>query len=247
MKAPDKTNEELCLLAQQGNAVAADQLVRQCLPFIRQQANRLWLRMGLEGKTAVMDQEDLVQEGCIGLLNAVPLFDSALEMKFLTFAGKLIYRSMLNAIVAVMSSFEVASQRTGGSFQILNAPIRDEERMTLEETIADESDLSPEQRALKAEVLRELYSGMNQLPERELCYVLYRYGFLDSEEHTLTETARHFHLSESRARGIEGTALAHLRDSMPNTFFVNGKLISDEVFTKTILALFEKRNHGQFI
>ena len=247
MKAPDKTNEELCLLAQQGNAVAADQLVRQCLPFIRQQANRLWLRMGLEGKTAVMDQEDLVQEGCIGLLNAVPLFDSALEMKFLTFAGKLIYRSMLNAIVAVMSSFEVASQRTGGSFQILNAPIRDEERMTLEETIADESNLSPEQRALKAEVLRELYSGMNQLPERELCYVLYRYGFLDSEEHTLTETARHFHLSESRARGIEGTALAHLRDSMPNTFFVNGKLISDEVFTKTILALFEKRNHGQFI
>ena len=95
MKAPDKTNEELCLLAQQGNAVAADQLVRQCLPFIRQQANRLWLRMGLEGKTAVMDQEDLAQEGCIGLLNAIPIFDSALEMKFLTFAGKLIYRATM--------------------------------------------------------------------------------------------------------------------------------------------------------
>ena len=149
-----------------------------------------------------------------------------------------IYRSMLNAVVAVMSSFEVASQRTGGSFLILNAPIRDEERMTLEETIADESNLSPEQRAIKAEVLRELYSGMNQLPERERCYVLYRYGFLDSREHALTETASHFHLSESRARGIEETALTHLRDSMPNTFFVNGKLISDEVFTKTILALF---------
>ena len=247
MKAPDKSNEELCLLAQQGNAVAADQLVRQCLPFIRQQANRLWLRMGLEGKTAVMDQEDLVQEGCIGLLNAIPIFDPALELKFLTFAGKLIYRSMLNAIVAVMSSFEVASQRTGGSFQILNAPIRDEERMTLEETIADESNLSPEQRALKAEVLRELYSGMNQLPERERCYVLYRYGFLDSEDHTLTETAKHFHLSESRARGIEETALAHLRDSMSHTFLANGKLISGEVFTKTILALFEKRDCGQFI
>ena len=247
MKAPDKTSEELCVLAQQGNTSAADQLVRQCLPFIRQQANRLWLRLGLEGKTAVMDQEDLVQEGCIGLLNAIPIFDHTLEMKFLTFAGKLIYRSMLNAIVAVMSSFEVASQRTGGSFQILNAPIRDEERMTLEETIADESNLSPEQRAIKAEVLRELYSGMNQLTERERCYVLYRYGFLDSEDHTLTETTNHFHLSESRARGIEESALIHLQDSMPHTFLVNGKLISGEVFSKTILALFEKRNHGQFI
>lgn len=247
MKAPDKTNEELCVLAQQGDEDAADQLVRQCLSFIRQQANRVWLRMGLEGKTAVIDQEDLVQEGCIGLLNAIPVFDSNLEMKFLTFAGKLIYRSMLNAVVAVMSSLEVASQRTGGSFLILNAPIRDEERMTLEETIADESNLSPEQRAIKAEVLRELYSGIDQLPERERSYVLYRYGFLDSEEHTLTETARHFHLSESRARGIEENALARLQASMPHTFFVNGKLISDEVFSKTILALFEKRDRGHFI
>ena len=57
MRAPDKANEELCVLAQQGDAEAADRLVRQCLPFIRQQASRLWLRMGLDGKTAVMDQE----------------------------------------------------------------------------------------------------------------------------------------------------------------------------------------------
>ena len=247
MKAPDKTNEELCVLAQQGDAEATDQLVRQCLPFIRQQANRLWLRMGLEGKTAVMDQEDLVQEGCIGLLNAIPIFDHTLEMKFLTFAGKLIYRSMLNAIVALNATFEIAEQRKGFAIQNLNATIREEDRLTLQETVADESDLSPEQRAIKAEVLRELYSGMNQLPERERCYVLYRYGFLDSEDHTLTETANHFHLSESRARGIEETALTHLRDSMPNTFFVNGKLISGEVFSKTILALFEKRDRRLFL
>ena len=247
MKAPDKSNEELCVLAQQGDADAADQLVRQCLPFIRQQANRLWLRMGLEGKSAVMDQEDLVQEGCIGLLNAIPIFDPALEMKFLTFAGKLIYRAMLNAVVALNATFEIAEQRKGIAIQNLNATIREEDRLTLQETVADESDLSPEQRAIKAEVLRELYSGMNQLPERERCYVLYRYGFFDFEEHALSETAKHFHLSESRARGIEETALMHLRDFMPNAFFVNGKLISGEAFSKTILALFEKRNHGQFI
>ena len=243
----EKNNEELCVLAQQGNAEAGDQLVRQCLPFIRQQANRLWLRMGLEGKTAVMHQEDLVQEGCIGLLNATPIFDPALEMKFLTFAGKLIYRAMLNAVVALNATFEIAEQRKGFAIQNLNATIREEDRLTLQETIADESDLSPEQRALKAEVLRELYSAIEQLSERERCYVLYRYGFLDSEEHTLTETAKHFHLSESRARGIEESALTHLLDSMPNAFFVNGKLISGEAFSKTILALFEKRDRRQFI
>ena len=247
MRAPDKTNEELCVLAQQGDEDAADQLVRQCLPFIRQQANRLWLRMGLQERTAVIDQEDLVQEGCIGLLHAIPVFDSTLEMKFLTFAGKLIYRAMLNAVVAMNSTFEIAEERKGFAIQNLNATIREEDRLTLQETVADESDLSPEQRAIKAEVLRELYFAIEQLSERERCYVLYRYGFLDSREHALTETASHFHLSESRARGIEETALAHLRDFMPHTFFVNGKLISDEVFSKTILGLFEKRDRGQFI
>ncbi len=188
-----------------------------------------------------------MQEGCIGLLNAIPVFDSTLEMKFLTFAGKLIYRAMLNAVAAMNATFEIAEQRKGFAIQNLSATIREEDRLTLQETIADESDLSPEQRALKAEVLRELYSAIEQLSERERCYVLYRYGFLDSEEHTLTETAKHFHLSESRARGIEETTLAHLRGSMPHTFFVNGQLISDEVFSKTILALFEKRERGHFI
>ena len=247
MRAPDKSNEELCVLAQQGDADAADQLVRQCLPFIRQQANRLWLRMGLDGKTAVIDQEDLAQEGCIGLLNAIQIFDSALELKFLTFAGKLIYRAMLNAVAALNATFEIAEQRKGIAIQNLNTTIREEDRLMFQETVADESNLSPEQRTIKAEVLRELYSGMNQLPERERCYVLYRYGFLDSEEHTLTETAKHFHLSESRARGIEEPALMHLRDSMPHTFLVNGQLISGDDFSKTILALFEKRDRGHFI
>lgn len=180
-----------------------------------------------------------MQEGCIGLLNAIPIFDSTLELKFLTFVGKIIYRAILFAGIAVSSTFEGATQ-SKGSLLNLNAPIREEERMKLEETVADKGVLSPEQRAIKAEVLRELYSAMDQLSEREQCYVLYRYGFLDSEEHTLIETANHFHLSESRARGIEETALMHLRDSMPHTFFANGKLISGEVFSKTILSLFEK-------
>ena len=146
-----------------------------------------------------MDQEDLVQEGCIGLLNAIPVYDSTLEMKFLTFAGKLIYRAMLNAVIALNATFEITEQQKGIAIQNLNATIREEDRLTLQETVADESDLSPEQRTIKAEVLRELNSAIEQLSERERCYVLYRYGFLDSEDHTLTETARHFHLSESRS------------------------------------------------
>lgn len=47
---------------------------------------------------------------------------------------------------------------------------------------------------------RELRCAMNMIQDREERYLRYRFGFDDDIEHPLTETAKHFHLSESRAR-----------------------------------------------
>ena len=43
--------------------------------------------MGLDENDIGIDLEDLVQEGSIGLLNAIPLFDAGRGMKFLTYSG----------------------------------------------------------------------------------------------------------------------------------------------------------------
>ena len=41
--------------------------------------------MGLDENDIGIDLDDLVQEGSIGLLNAIPLFDAGRGMKFLTY------------------------------------------------------------------------------------------------------------------------------------------------------------------
>jgi len=50
---------------------------------------------------------------------------------------------------------------------------------------------------------------------RESTYLRYRYGFDDDLLHDREETAAHFHLSESRARSIERTALDNVRLELP--------------------------------
>ena len=49
---------------------------------------------------------------------------------------------------------------------------------------------------------------------RERTYLRYRYGFDDDLPHESVETATHFHLSDSRAKSIERTALHSIREEL---------------------------------
>lgn len=69
---------------------------------------------------------------------------------------------------------------------------------------------SPEQYYIKQENIRELYEALEKLTAMEQAYPPYRCGFTDEMEHPLTETARHFHLSESRAERTEGHAMGNV-------------------------------------
>ena len=55
---------------------------------------------------------------------------------------------------------------------------------------------------------------MDALPDRENVYVQYRFGFGDGKGHPLTETARYFHLTESRTKSVEHSALKLLRHEL---------------------------------
>ena len=90
-----------------------------------------------------------------------------------------------------------------------------EERLLRMEAVADIAAKSPEQVYEERETLRELYKGLGQISEREQAYLLYRHGFADDIEHTLTGAAIHFHLSENRAKKLEDRSLDTLRKEMP--------------------------------
>ena len=65
-----KTNEQLCVLAQRGDAQAQEQLVQNNLGYIQKVANELYQSVGLGNSELGIDHDDLIQEGSIGLLRA---------------------------------------------------------------------------------------------------------------------------------------------------------------------------------
>ena len=73
---PTRSNEQLCRLAQKGDTAARDILLEKNLGFIRKIALEQYRNMGLDENDIGIDLDDLMQEGSIGLLNAIPLFDA---------------------------------------------------------------------------------------------------------------------------------------------------------------------------
>ena len=82
-----------------------------------------------------------------------------------------------------------------------------DETQSRQNYIADPTRQTPEQICLAQERMDELYHALDMISDREETYLRYRFGFDDDTEHPLTETAKHFHLSASRAKSTEALAL----------------------------------------
>lgn len=91
---PTRSNEQLCRLAQKGDTAARDILLEKNLGFIRKIALEQYRNMGLDENDIGIDLDDLMQEGSIGLMNAIPLFDAGRGMKFLTYAAPALRNAM---------------------------------------------------------------------------------------------------------------------------------------------------------
>ena len=73
-----KTDEELCAIAAEGNLMAEEILVARYHRLVRICARPYFLVGG--------DSEDLIQEGMVGLLNAIREYQVGKETSFRTFA-----------------------------------------------------------------------------------------------------------------------------------------------------------------
>ena len=219
MNPNSMTNERLCTLAQKGDEAAREVLVEKNMGFIVQTADLIYRSSSLEGSDLNIDVDDLVQEGSIGLLRAVDGFDPARKLKFLTYAAPFIRNAMTDLVRDAFSRYEqrmVDCENGLGLQKVrLDEVLPGEERLLRMEAVADITAKSPEQVYEERETLRELYEGLRQISEREQTYLLYRHGFADDIGHTLIGTAIHFHLSEKRAKKLEGEAMDNLWLELP--------------------------------
>ena len=94
------SNEELCALARSGDTDARNRLLESNLAFVQQKTFEL---IG-QYKDCRLDKDDLIQEGCLGLLEAVSRFDPERGTKFLTYAVHWVRKFMQEAVCNIAAN-----------------------------------------------------------------------------------------------------------------------------------------------
>ena len=94
------------IISCQGHATALDSLIDNNKSFIGKVANDLFRSMNLAQSGLNLDTDDLKQAGNLGLWKAVPKFDAARGMKFLTYAAPAIRNAMMDMVRDAFTAFE---------------------------------------------------------------------------------------------------------------------------------------------
>ena len=212
------TNEQLCALAKQGDADAQNLLIENNLRFIKKTAYEVWSTQAELNRSLRISLDDLVQEGSLGLFGCIDSYNPDSGNLFLTYAAPAIRNAMIDYIRSQNVSFEAKNLN---SIISLDELAKDEVR-SKHHFIADPTRQTPEQIYLAQEQLDDIHHALDMIEDRDEQYLRYRYSFDDDVEHPLTETAKHFHLSESRAKKTEALALDNVWLELPWWYELRG-------------------------
>ena len=159
-------------------------------------------------KSELLSTDDLVSEGCIGLMKAADKFDPNRGKPFVTFAAPYIRQSIEEAIsritgeVPVMSTDESLPVGSNNNFPLLNV---------LEDPDAPRADHALEQHTLSD----ELAEAISTLTEREQAVVRRFFG-IDYQRMTMAEIGEELGLKRERVRQIRDKAMRKLKKQGPS-------------------------------
>ncbi|MDE6713789.1 MAG: sigma-70 family RNA polymerase sigma factor, partial [Lachnospiraceae bacterium] len=88
----NQTDEELITRIRDGEAEIMEYIIEKYKALVRKKAQRMYILGG--------DNEDIIQEGMIGLFKAVRDYDAGRDASFFTFADICISRQMYTAVQA---------------------------------------------------------------------------------------------------------------------------------------------------
>ncbi|MGH3443378.1 MAG: sigma-70 family RNA polymerase sigma factor [Nitriliruptorales bacterium] len=93
----------------------------------------------------------------------------------------------------------------------LDTPVGEDGDATLGDLVADEEAVDPASSATDSLTTGEIAQVLAALDARERAVLMWRFGMMDGEEHTLEEIGEHFGLTRERIRQIEKKTLTKLR------------------------------------
>ena len=119
---------------------------------------------------------------------------------------------MMDYVRKCVSAIPTTGQMLSLDIEPYNDPDNDES--SFYDRLFSEYTKTPEQIYIEKETYEEVHHALDMISPRERTYLRYRYGFDNDLPHERVETATHFHLSDSRAKSIEQTALHSFRKEL---------------------------------
>uniref|UniRef100_UPI004057B89E sigma-70 family RNA polymerase sigma factor n=1 Tax=Agathobacter sp. TaxID=2021311 RepID=UPI004057B89E len=171
MNYKNYTDEELIHLIRQGDTSIADYIMEKYKPLVRKKTNAMYLIGG--------ENEDLIQEGMIGLFKAVRDFDSKKMPNFFAFAELCINRQLYSALEA---SNRKKHMPLNTYISISNGA--DSQGLSMEKVFEGTFE-SPEQMMIEEEAMREFHICL----EKKLSPMERKVLYLYLEGHNYTQIA----------------------------------------------------------
>ena len=149
------TDEEVVLLAQQGDSGAIDYTLEKYKNLVRSKARSYFL-IGA-------DHEDIVQEGMIGLYKAVRDYKADRQASFKVFADLCVTRQIITAIKTATRQKHIPLN----SYVSLNRPMYDSEgERTLLEVVKEDEDSNPETKVISREDIEAVKDKLSDMLTR---------------------------------------------------------------------------------
>ena len=143
----DHTDEALVDLSRMGDNEAEEHLIRRYKEVVRAKT-RIYFIVGA-------DEEDVAQEGMIGLFKAINSYDPERKASFRTFAELCINRQIMSAIKTANRQKHTPLNQSVS----LSKPIGDAEESTLGETLKEPSQSDPEALLVGKETINSILSN----------------------------------------------------------------------------------------
>ncbi len=158
------TDEEIVQEAQNGSEEAAEYILRKYKPFVSMKAASYFLAGG--------ERDDLVQEGLIGLLKAIRVYEKGKDASFKSFADLCVNRQLISAVKA-----SLRQKHAPLNFYVsLDKPCNSEnQESSLIDIIASDETSNPEAIVIGKESMEMVSVKMEELLSAFECRVLSLY------------------------------------------------------------------------
>ena len=193
------TDEDIALLARDGDEAALELLMMKYKNFVRSKARSYFL-IGA-------DHEDIVQEGMIGLFKAIRDFRPDKLTSFRAFAELCVTRQIITAIKTATRQKHIPLN----NYVSLNRPIYDEDSdRTLLDVITEEVPSNPEEMLINREDLSVIEGRIGQMLSDLEKEVLVRYMEGKSYVEISEEMGRHVKSIDNALQRIKRKLLKYL-------------------------------------